>query len=66
MCILRDKLEMSRHDNNANYEIVEPVKALVRTCYDSAHKSLRILTTLQSQDLLGMIPLIYYLAATTS
>ncbi|KAF5566727.1 transcriptional regulatory [Fusarium phyllophilum] len=28
MCILRDKLEMSRHDNNANCEIAEPVKAL--------------------------------------
>ncbi|EXK27262.1 hypothetical protein FOMG_16085 [Fusarium oxysporum f. sp. melonis 26406] len=55
MCILRDKLEMSRHDNNTNCEIVEPVKALVRTCYDSAHKSLRILTTLQSQDLLGTV-----------
>lgn len=54
MCILRDKLEKSRHDNNVNAEIAEPVKALVRTCYDSAHKSLRILTTLQSQDLLGM------------
>ncbi|KAJ4120300.1 hypothetical protein NW760_007440 [Fusarium oxysporum] len=54
MCILRDKLEMSRHDNNTNCEIVEPVKALVRTCYDSAHKSLRILTTLQSQDLLEL------------
>ncbi|KAG7419960.1 Patulin cluster transcription factor patL [Fusarium oxysporum f. sp. rapae] len=49
-----DKLEMSRHDNNANCDIVEPVKALVRTCYDSAHKSLRILTTLQSQDLLEL------------
>ncbi|RKL43129.1 hypothetical protein BFJ72_g4542 [Fusarium proliferatum] len=54
MCILRDKLEKSRHDNNANAEIAEPVKALVRTCYDSAHKSLRILTTLQSQDLLEL------------
>ncbi|PNP82158.1 hypothetical protein FNYG_04347 [Fusarium nygamai] len=54
MCILRDKLEMSRHDNNANCEIAEPVKAWVRTCYDSAHKSLRILTTLQSQDLLEL------------
>ncbi|KAF5622700.1 transcriptional regulatory [Fusarium tjaetaba] len=54
MCILRDKLEMSRHDDNANCEIAEPVKALVRTCYDSAHKSLRILTTLQSQDLLEL------------
>ncbi|KAF5601770.1 transcriptional regulatory [Fusarium pseudocircinatum] len=42
------------HDNNANCEIAEPVKALVRTCYDSAHKSLRILTTLQSQDLLEL------------
>ncbi|RBA14930.1 hypothetical protein FPRO05_13146 [Fusarium proliferatum] len=28
MCILRDKLEKSRHDNNANAEITEPVKAL--------------------------------------
>ncbi|KLP04783.1 Uncharacterized protein Y057_6536 [Fusarium fujikuroi] len=54
MCILRDKLEKSRHDNNANAEIAEPVKALVRTCYDSAHKSLHILTTLQSQDLLEL------------
>ncbi|KAF5251001.1 hypothetical protein FANTH_3865 [Fusarium anthophilum] len=54
ICILRDKLEMSRHDTNANCEIAEPVKALVRTCYDSAHKSLRILTTLQSQDLLEL------------
>ncbi|VTT60927.1 unnamed protein product [Fusarium fujikuroi] len=54
MCILRDKLEKRRHDNNANAEIAEPVKALVRTCYDSAHKSLRILTTLQSQDLLEL------------
>ncbi|KAF5651872.1 transcription activator [Fusarium sp. NRRL 25303] len=54
MCILRDKLEKSGHDNNANAEIAEPVKALVRTCYDSAHKSLRILTTLQSQDLLEL------------
>ncbi|CZR40469.1 uncharacterized protein FPRO_05369 [Fusarium proliferatum ET1] len=54
MCILRDKLEKSRHDNNADAEIAEPIKALVRTCYDSAHKSLRILTTLQSQDLLEL------------
>ncbi|KAL6884752.1 fungal-specific transcription factor domain-containing protein [Trichoderma evansii] len=54
MCLLRDKLEMSRRASDANCEIVEPIKALLRTCYDSAHKSLRILTTLQSQDLLEL------------
>lgn len=56
MCLLRDKLEMGRTGNDSRCEIVEPIKALLRTCYDSAHKSLRILTKLQSQDLLGMMP----------
>jgi hypothetical protein len=56
MCLLRDKLEMGKTGNDSNCEIVEPIKALLRTCYDSAHKSLRILAKLQSQDLLGMMP----------
>ncbi|KAM0279868.1 hypothetical protein ACHAO9_011494 [Fusarium lateritium] len=54
MCLLRDKLEMGRTGNDSHCEIVEPIKALLRTCYDSANKSLRILTKLQSQDLLEL------------
>jgi proline utilization trans-activator len=53
MCLLRDKLERSRTSATSNREIVEPIKALLKACCDSAHKSLRILATLQSQDLLG-------------
>ncbi|KAG5665035.1 hypothetical protein KAF25_008769 [Fusarium avenaceum] len=54
MCLLRDKLEMGRTGNDSHCEIVEPIKALLRTCFDSANKSLRILTKLQSQDLLEL------------
>ncbi|KAG8361153.1 hypothetical protein FVEN_g689 [Fusarium venenatum] len=54
MCLLRDKLELDRRENRSTFEIAEPIKALLKACYDSAHKSLRILDTLQSQDLLEL------------
>lgn len=54
MCLLRDKLELDRRESRSTFEIAEPIKALLKACYDSAHKSLRILATLQTQDLLGM------------
>ncbi|RGP63942.1 transcriptional regulatory [Fusarium sporotrichioides] len=54
MCLLRDKLELDRRQRRSTFEIAEPIKALLKACYDSAHKSLRILATLQSQDLLEL------------
>lgn len=53
MCLLRSQLEKKASGDQPNRELVEPVKALLKTCCDSANKSLRILLTLQSQDLLG-------------
>ncbi|CAF3543524.1 unnamed protein product [Fusarium graminearum] len=54
MCLLRDKLELDRRESRSTFEIAEPIKALLKACYDSAHKSLRILATLQTQDLLEL------------
>ncbi|WXC67653.1 hypothetical protein SNK03_013468 [Fusarium graminearum] len=54
MCLLRDKLELGRRESRSTFEIAEPIKALLKACYDSAHKSLRILATLQTQDLLEL------------
>lgn len=36
--------------------IAEPVKALTKSCFDAAEKSIRILAALHSQDLLGNFP----------
>lgn len=56
MCLLREKLERMAKAKSCDREMVEPVKALLKTSYDSANKSLRLLGTLQSQDLLGAHP----------
>lgn len=53
MCLLQEKLEVTASADKSTREIVGPVKALLRTSCVSADKTLRILATLQSQDLLG-------------
>ena len=57
MCLLRERLDLrsQRSSETQSREISEPIKALLRTSADSAHKTLRILAALQSQDLLGML-----------
>ncbi|OJJ78170.1 hypothetical protein ASPBRDRAFT_112450 [Aspergillus brasiliensis CBS 101740] len=46
--ILFEKLSVP----SAGRAITEPIKALIKACFESAEKSLRILTALRSQDLL--------------
>ncbi len=53
MCLLRDKLESIVAENTATREMVEPVKVLLKTSYDSAKASIHILELLRTQDLLG-------------
>lgn len=53
MCLLRDKLETRSRGDKTHHGIVGPVKALLKASCDSATKSLRILSALYSQDLLG-------------
>ncbi|KAI8671948.1 Zn(2)-C6 fungal-type domain-containing protein [Fusarium sp. Ph1] len=52
VCLLRDKLDRRTRQDRQDTAIIEPVKALLRTAYESAQKSLRVLTRLQAQDLL--------------
>ncbi|KAK0369365.1 hypothetical protein CLIM01_13277 [Colletotrichum limetticola] len=49
MCLLQDVLGRR---GNLNRGLASPIKALLKTSSDSANKSLRILSTLQSQHLL--------------
>ncbi|EXF74544.1 hypothetical protein CFIO01_11795 [Colletotrichum fioriniae PJ7] len=49
MCLLQDVLG---RQGNLNRGLASPIKALLKTSADSANKSLRILSTLQSQHLL--------------
>ncbi|RMJ09437.1 hypothetical protein CDV36_010928 [Fusarium kuroshium] len=55
VCLLRDKLDRRTRQDRQDGVIIEPVKALLRTAYESAQKSLRVLTRLQSEDLLGKL-----------
>lgn len=55
VCLLRDKLDRRTRQDRQDTAIIEPVKALLRTAYESAQKSLRVLTRLQAQDLLGKL-----------
>lgn len=48
--ILFEKISVS----STGRVVTEPIKALIKACFESAEKSLRILTALRSQDLLGM------------
>ncbi|KAF4458267.1 transcriptional regulatory [Fusarium albosuccineum] len=45
-------LNLCYHQDKPDRALIHPVKALLKTSCESAHKSLHILTTLQSQDLL--------------
>ncbi|POR30944.1 Uncharacterized protein TPAR_08835 [Tolypocladium paradoxum] len=51
-CLLQEKLEKSCAGHRSNRDMTEPVKALLRTCHDSATKTLRVLAALRSRDLL--------------
>lgn len=53
MCLLRDKLESIVAESTTSREMVEPVKMLLKTSYDSAKASIHILELLRAQDLLG-------------
>jgi hypothetical protein len=53
MFLLREKLEEQARGRRSNRKPAEPVKALLKTCAESAQRTLRILATLQAQDLLG-------------
>lgn len=48
--LLFDKLS----NPSSNRTVTSSIKALTKACFDSAEKSLRILSALRSQDLLGM------------
>lgn len=50
LCLLQDALARRR---NVHRDLAGPIKALLSTSEESANKSLRILSTLQSQHLLG-------------
>lgn len=50
LCLLQDVLARRR---NVHRDLAGPIKALLNTSEESANKSLRILSTLQSQYLLG-------------
>ncbi|KAI0198963.1 fungal-specific transcription factor domain-containing protein [Astrocystis sublimbata] len=52
ICLLRDSLEQQTAVYHTRRDISEPIKALLKTSQESAHKSLSILTAVESQQLL--------------
>ncbi|KAM0429994.1 hypothetical protein ACHAPT_006000 [Fusarium lateritium] len=52
ICLLRDRLQDKTAGGSPDRHTVEPITALLKTSSDSASQSLRILSALQSHDLL--------------